>query len=355
MNTQASELSWLNTPVAPICQSSQQQARLRQNQLTKPPGSLGELENLAVRFAGFQGTEQAQLNALCIRVFAADHGVCAQGVSAFPQVVTTQMIENFVRGGAAISVLAKNLKNNMAADFKVFNMGVAHPLISEAGVENNPIAPGTQDFTRGPAMSPQQCAQALNAGRHAVQKADIFIGGEMGIGNTTAASALYSALLSLAPAQTVGPGTGVDTRTQQHKADIIARALNTHAALIENAEPVNVLRAVGGLEIAALTGAYISAAQQGIPSLVDGFISTAAALLACKINAGVKDWLLYSHCSAEPAHRMALDALGATPLLNLQLRLGEGSGAALAIPLIQAALLLHSQMATFEKAGVSEA
>lgn len=318
-----------------------------QNTLTKPPGSLGELEKIAAKFCAFQATLKPAIGKICVRVFAGDHGVCAQGVSAFPQVVTTQMIENFVRGGAAISVLSKQLQ----ADFAAVNMGVANPLISQDGILDYAIAAGTQDFTLAPAMSEDECLRALSAGREVLSPSDLFIGGEMGIGNTTAASALFSVLLDIPAYQTVGPGTGLDQKGMQKKQSVIERAIARHAEQMNS--PLEVLMCLGGFEIAALTGSYIASAQAGTPSLVDGFISTAAALLAEKMNPGVKDWLLFSHRSAEPAHQLAIEYFDAKPLLDLGLRLGEGSGAAISVTLIKSALDLHNGMATFDQAGVS--
>ena len=340
---------WHRQPAAIIDKNSRAQAAGYQNTLTKPPGSLGELESIAISFCGYQGRIKPQLNKVNVRVFAGDHGVCAQGVSAFPQIVTTQMIENFIRGGAAISILSEQ----MGADFKVLNMGTAHTPISTDGVVDCAIAPGTNDFTQGAAMSEQQCMTAMASGRDSVTDCDLFIGGEMGIGNTTSASALFSALLTLTPEITVGPGTGVDTKTLQHKCTVVCKALEVNH--INADDPLEALRCLGGFEIAALTGAYIGAAQKGIPVLVDGFIATAAALIACRLNPSVSDWLIFAHQSAEPAHALVLESLYAKPLLNLGLRLGEGSGAAVAVPLIKSALALHNQMATFDAAGVSDA
>lgn len=339
---------WFLEPATTPDNQSIDDAIKYQNTLTKPPGSLGELENLAVKFCGFQKTLKPSINKVCVRVFAADHGVCAQGVSAFPQIVTTQMIENFVRGGAAISVLSKALN----ADFAAVNMGVANPLISDDGVIYGVIAAGTKDFTAGPAMTEKECLRALNVGREVIDPTDLFIGGEMGIGNTTAASALYSVLLDIPVQKSVGPGTGLDDEGMLHKQKIIERAIGLHADYIES--PLSVLARLGGFEIAALTGSYIACSQQGIPCLVDGFISTAAALLAEKINPGVKEWFIFSHRSAEPAHQAAIEYFDARPLLDLGMRLGEGSGAAVSVPLINNALMLHNTMATFEQAGVSE-
>lgn len=326
-----------------------ERAEARQQQLTKPPGSLGQLEQLAVQFAGWQRNDQPQLSRIAIRIFAADHGVVAEGVSAFPQVVTGEMIRNFARGGAAISVLAQQLD----ADFGVVNMGTAIPVEPLAGVETIQLAAGSENFCQQPAMSTTQVADALAAGADQVpDNIDLFIGGEMGIGNTTAAAALVSQLLQLSPDVTVGRGTGVDDDGLARKRDAVVRALALHREHCQS--PFDTLQRLGGLEIAALAGAYIGAAQRGIPSLIDGYICSAAALVACRLNPAVRDWLLFAHRSAEPGHRHILDDLNARPLLDLDLRLGEGSGAAVAVPLLQAACQLHNGMATFAEAGVSD-
>lgn len=341
---------WFEQTVAAVSTEAQSAAELHQSQLTKPQGSLGQLESIAVQFAAWQASARPKLNEVCVRVFAGDHGICAQGVSAFPQEVTTQMIANFCTGGAAISVLSKAL----AADFKVVNMGVAHPLLSKEGVVDLQLMPGTYDFSQQAAMPVSIAQAAMQAGAEQVpQHADLCIGGEMGIANTSAASAIYSAVLGLAPAQSVGPGTGVKQTALLKKQTLIEQALILHKACLKT--PMGILSCVGGLEIAGLCGYYIKAAQQGIPVLVDGFISTAAALLACEFNPGVRQWLLFAHESAEPAHQHALDYMQAKPLLSLDMRLGEGSGAALAVSILQSALLLHNTMASFNQAGVSHA
>ncbi|WP_232522303.1 nicotinate-nucleotide--dimethylbenzimidazole phosphoribosyltransferase [Marinimicrobium alkaliphilum] len=344
-------LHWLNDVISHPCPPSRSAAAARQAQLTKPPGSLGRLETLVADFAGWQGRPKPALEQVRVCVFAADHGVAAQGVSAFPQAVTTQMVANFCAGGAAVSVLGRLCQ----ADFRVVDMGClsepdAHPLLIDRRQ-----GPGTADFTRAPAMTSEQLVRAIAAGREQVVSGDfdLFIGGEMGIGNTTAASAIQAALLGVKPERVAGPGTGVDVRTIEHKQRIVAQALSRHRADIRS--PLGVLRCLGGFEIAALVGAYIGAAQRGVPVLVDGYISTAAALTACRINPGVRAWLLFGHQSAEPGHRLMLRYMEAEPLLSLGMRLGEGSGAALAVPLIQSALALHREMATFAEAGVSDA
>jgi nicotinate-nucleotide--dimethylbenzimidazole phosphoribosyltransferase len=340
---------WFLKPAKSIDQTDLDSARSYQLQLTKPPGSLGQLEDIAVSFCAWQQSLTPSCERIQIAVFAADHGVCAQGVSAFPQQVTAQMVHNFTSGGAAISVLAKWL----GAQFQVINLGLVSAIDDTDNLVNTPLMSGTKDFTQDSAMSRETLIAALNAGRqHVDTKADMFIGGDMGIGNTSSASAIYSVLLKQAPEITVGPGTGVDKQGLARKRKALYQALNRHGELMQS--PLDVLERVGGLEIAGLVGAYIACAQAGVPILIDGFITTAAALLACKINPSTRDWMMFSHKSAEPAHQLALESLKASPLLDLKMRLGEGSGAAVAAPIIISALALHSNMATFGSAGVSE-
>ncbi len=341
-------LDWIKRSCPTPNQEMRRAATARQGILTKPTGSLGRLEQLAIDFAGWQSKELPRLGRISIQIFAADHGVCAQGISAFPQEVTAQMIDNFLSGGAAISVLAKH----MNADFNVINLGTISSIKDAPRLKNVPISCGTEDFTHKPAMNGKQLITALNIGRDSVTDSDLFIGGEMGIGNTCSASAIFSALLKLPATETAGPGTGIDANTITHKAHIIDKALTLHQPHLN--QPTDVLERLGGFEIAALTGAYICAAQKQIPIIVDGFICTAAALIATNINPSCQAWMIFAHQSAEPAHKKALDHLNAKPLLNLGLRLGEGSGAALAVPIIEQALLLHSSMATFTHAGVSD-
>lgn len=327
-----------------------EQAQQRQAQLTKPPGSLGRLESLAVDFAGWQGRAIPELAQVAVRVFAADHGISRRGVSAFPPEVTAQMVENFVAGGAAISVLSRSLQ----ADFAVVNMGTFRAVPDAARLHNLQFAPGSADFSEQPALSPALMERCLDAGRAQVDNLDcqLFIAGDMGIGNTTAAAAICAAHLGLEGGAVAGRGTGIDNGTLHHKRDLIDRGLARHAAALDS--PLGILQCLGGLEIAAICGAYLRCGQRRIPVLVDGFIATAAALLAEAINPGLRPWLLAAHRSHEQAHGLALDALGLQPLLDLGMRLGEGSGAAVAVPLLQSALRLHAQMATFQQARVHD-
>ena len=352
---------WLNAPVRQPNRAMEAAALERQLQLTKPPGALGQLEQLAVRLAALQGAERPVVDKVAIAIFAADHGIADENVSAFPQAVTGEMVKNFARGGAAISVLAKALN----AQLEVVNLGTVNDPGEMPGVVRNVIAQSTANFAQGPAMTEEQLAQALQAGRDSVlraqqQGAQLYIGGEMGIANTTAATALACALLGATPAQLAGPGTGLDSTGVAHKAAVIARALDLHGLTAAThgervgERALNALSCVGGFEIAALTGAYLAAAQNGMPVLVDGFISSVAALVAVRFNPAVSDWLLFAHTSAEPGHQRVLEALHAQPLLNLGMRLGEGSGAATAVPLLRLACELHNGMATFAEAAVSE-
>jgi nicotinate-nucleotide--dimethylbenzimidazole phosphoribosyltransferase len=286
--------------------------------------------------------------------------VSAEGVSAFPASVTAQMVRNFIEGGAAISVLARAL----AATLEVIDLGTlasvegatASPRATDRAHHALRLGPGTANFVTASAMTPDQLTAALAAGRDSVARArdrgaQLYIGGEMGIGNTTAASALACALLGAAAERLVGPGTGLDARGVAHKVDVVERALALHRPFL--ADPYESLRRLGGFEIAALAGAYVRCAQSGLPALVDGFIASTAALVASRLAPGIEEWMCFAHRSREPGHARVLEALGAQPLLDLGMRLGEGSGAAVAVPLLRLACELHAGMATFEQAGVS--
>lgn len=345
-------ITWLGIPAAVPDAGARRAAEMRQAQLTKPPGALGRLETTAIQLAALQGTPQPCLERVHITVFAADHGVAAEGVSAFPQSVTAEMVRNFARGGAAISVAARTL----GASLDVINLGTVHDPGPLAGVQDCRLGPGTADFTREPAMTEHQLARALGCGRQAVERArlagaQLFIGGEMGIGNTTAAAALACALLDTPAERLAGPGTGLDTAGVRRKALVIQRALARHDGHLHT--PLEVLHRLGGFEIAALTGACIACGHIGVPVLVDGFIGSVAALAAARLCPGAAAWFLFSHTSAEPGHGAVLEALEARPLLDLGMRLGEGSGAAVAVPLLRMACALHNEMATFAEAGIS--
>ncbi|QHF38206.1 Nicotinate-nucleotide--dimethylbenzimidazole phosphoribosyltransferase [Pseudomonas fluorescens] len=345
--------SWWLNPCKPVDTQAVEQAQARQQQLTKPAGSLGQLEAVAVQLAGLQGRVKPSLEQVWIAIFAGDHGVVAEGVSAFPQEVTGQMLLNFVSGGAAISVLARQL----GASLEVVDLGTVTPSLNLPGVCHLNVGPGTANFVQGPAMTQAQGQLALQAGRDSVQRAiatgaQLFIGGEMGIGNTTAASALACALLDCPVVHLTGPGTGLNAEGVSHKAQVIERALALHGA--QRGDALQTLFNLGGFEIAALVGAYLACAQAGVAVLVDGFICSVAALVAVRLNPECRQWLLFGHRGAEPGHRHVLETLDAQPLLDLGLRLGEGSGAALAVPLLRLACDLHGQMATFAEAAVAD-
>ncbi len=345
--------AWLKNPARALNGAALEAAQTRQMQLTKPPGSLGDLEGIAIRLAGMQSTQQPALDQVRIAVFAADHGIAAEGVSAFPQAVTGQMILNFARGGAAISVLARNL----GASLEVVDVGSIGNNEAMTGVVVQKAAKGAANFRRQPAMTEVQLVAAMQAGRDAVERArqdgaQLFIGGEMGIANTSAATALACALLGRSAGEIAGPGTGLDAAGVARKAQIIDESLALHRAAMTS--PLEALRHVGGFEIAALAAAYIACAQAGLPVLVDGFIASSAALVAMKIRPDAANWWFYGHASAEPGYVHLMRALDAKPLVNLGMRLGEGSGAAVALPILRLAAALHGQMATFGDAGVSE-
>lgn len=308
-------------------------AESRNGQLTKPPGALGRLEDLAIWFAGWQGTDRPRCERPQVLIFAGNHGVVAQGVSAFPAEVTVQMVANFRAGGAAINQLSRAFGAEMAV----------HALELE-----RPVA----DFTQGPAMSEAEVVAALRCGWEAVDpRADVLVTGEMGIGNTTAAAALAAALFGGDPRAWVGRGTGVDDAGLARKADAVSRGLALHADRL--ADPLEVLRCLGGRELAAMAGAIARARVERVPVVLDGFICTASAAVLEKAVAGSLDHCIAGHVSAEGGHGPLLAALGKEPLLNLGLRLGEGSGAALALGVVKGALACHSGMATFAEAGVS--
>ena len=342
---------WWQQPAAAVSQPMRETARLRQTQLTKPLGALGLLEELAIQLAGLQNSPEPQLDKVWITVFAGDHGVAVEGVSTASQEVTGQMLRNFVNGGAGISVIAKQL----GAALDVRDLGLAVPIESLPGVLHLNLAPGSANLLHEPALTVELCQQALEAGRQAVedaaaQGAQLFIAGEMGIGNTTPACAMASVLLQQPVSELVGPGTGLDTAGLQHKTRIIEAAVKLHQPDCNSA--FDILCRLGGLEIAGIAGACLAAAQQGIPMLVDGYICSTAALCATRMNPSCRDWMLFGHRSAEPGHAAVLAALNAKPVLDLGMRLGEGTGAAAAVPMLRMACALHNGMATFDEARV---
>ena len=329
------------------------QAEQRQLQLTKPTGALGDLEQIAITLASLQGTVFPKINKPWISIFAGDHGVVEENISAYPQAVTRQMLQNFASGGAAISVIAKHHQ----AHLQVIDCGTVGDAYNYTGVERHCIRAGTANFAKQAAMTEQECQAALQLGKNSVdlaksKGADIFIAGEMGIGNTCSASALACLLLDESAQQLTGVGTGINTEQLQHKINVIDQAVKLHKNDVTN-NPLKILAAVGGLEIAAMVGTYLRGAQMGLPIVVDGFISSVAALCAVRIQPLVREWMLFGHQSAEYGHQRILKELNAQPILNMNLRLGEGSGAGLALSTIQLACVLHNQMATFAEAAVS--
>ncbi|WP_447556557.1 nicotinate-nucleotide--dimethylbenzimidazole phosphoribosyltransferase [Vreelandella sp. EE22] len=336
--------------IQPLDKGLGDKARAYLDTLTKPPGSLGRLEALAVSLCQITGSLTPRVTPPGVIVFAADHGVAAEGVSAFPQEVTAQMIANFARGGAAINVFARQIDARM----EVVDVGVASD-VETPGVVVAKVRRGTRNFAVENAMTAEEVEQAMVAGLHAVERARqggcrSVILGEMGIANTTASSAVLAALLNHPVEALVGGGTGLSKTRLPHKIRVIERALDERTF---TSEPLSILAALGGLELAAMAGAFVGAAASRLPAVVDGFIATAAALVAVRLCPDVRDYLIFSHRSAEPGHRVALEALDATPLLELELRLGEGSGAALAFPFLSAAAAMVSDMATFSNAGVA--
>jgi nicotinate-nucleotide--dimethylbenzimidazole phosphoribosyltransferase len=344
--------SWVYRQCPAISPAHREAARLRQDQLTKPTGALGRLEGLAIELASLQHADRPRADRVPIIVFAGDHGIAAQGVSAYPQEVTIAMMANFASGGAAISVLARELGSAL----EVVDAGTLADAPVPGIVTDKPRR-GTRDFSKEAALAVADVAFAFDCGQRAVTRTaanqpDLIILGEMGIGNTTSAAAIAAALLKTGAETLTGLGTGLDAAGRARKADIIDAALARHR--LADASPERILCAVGGLEIAAISGAIISAAQCRIPVLIDGFIVSVAALAASRLNPSCRPYLIFSHRSAEQGHRLVLDALDARPLLDLDLRLGEGSGAALALPILRLACALHNGMATFAEAAVPD-
>ncbi|HZR82273.1 MAG TPA: nicotinate-nucleotide--dimethylbenzimidazole phosphoribosyltransferase [Candidatus Binatia bacterium] len=339
--------------VAPADASLAAAAQRRLDVKTKPRGSLGRLEELACRIAAVRGTLDLPPLRAAIVVMAADHGVAREGVSAYPQEVTRQMLLNFAAGGAAINVLARRA----GARVVVVDMGVAEPLPEHPAIRVARIGLGTRSLAHGPAMSRDQAVAALEVGIRIAHElaADgtTLLGlGEMGIGNTTSASALAAALTGCDPAQVTGRGTGVDDAGLARKAEVIRRALAVNHP--DPDDPLGVLAALGGFEIAGLAGVALGGAASRVPVVVDGFIAAAAALVAVRLCPAARDALVAAHRSVEIGHARVLAAIGIEPLLDLRLRLGEGTGAALVVPIIDAALDVLRDMATFESAGVSD-
>jgi nicotinate-nucleotide--dimethylbenzimidazole phosphoribosyltransferase len=322
--------------------------------LTKPRGSLGRLEDLALRCALMIGQERPRVDEKVLFICCADHGVCEEGISAYPREVTAQMVYNFLRGGAAITVLARQL----GITVRIVDMGVDHDFDPRLpGLIQKKIGKGTANFTRSPAMSAAAAVQAIETGielaREAVGAGAQMLGiGEMGIGNTTAATALLSALGDLDPEQLAGVGTGVDEETRRKKIMIVRKAIARNHP--RSVDPLGCLARVGGYEIAGMVGICLASAALRAPVVIDGFIATAAAWTAYALQPAVKDFCIFAHLSAEQGHARVLEMLGVRPLLDLGMRLGEGTGAALGMSVVEASVRLLNEMATFAEAGVSD-
>jgi nicotinate-nucleotide--dimethylbenzimidazole phosphoribosyltransferase len=339
--------------IRPLDLSIETEAQRRLDSLTKPQGSLGKLEELARRVAVIQGKVPPRLGRKLLFIFVADHGVTAEGVSAYPKDVTAQMTYNFLNGGAAINVLARH----HSIDTEVIDVGVDHEFVAAPGLRNCKLRRGTANFARGPALSRDEALRSVELGIHLAEEAaaqNLFVlgAGDMGIGNTSSAAAILCALTGIAPAEAAGRGTGIDEETLARKVAAIGKGLDVNCP--NAADPLDVLAKVGGLEIGAMTGVILGAAALRIPMVLDGFISGAAALLAQRFCSDVREVLFASHLSAERSHSLMLDQLQLAPVLDLQMRLGEGTGACVFMGLIEAGVKIMREMATFASAGVKE-
>jgi len=339
--------------IKPLDKEAMAEAQARQNMLTKPQGSLGRLEELSVQLAGIQGKPTPQIRHKAIITMVGDHGVVAEGIGNWPQAVTAQMVYNFLGGGAGINVLARQAGVRLI----VVDMGVATELETNPQLLSRKVALGTRNMAIGPAMTEEQAVMAIETGMEIVttevaKGLDIVGTGDMGIGNTTASSAICAVMAGKLVADVTGRGTGIDDKQLAHKIAVINRALAVNRP--DPGQPLDVLAKVGGFEIGGLVGVMLAAAAHRIPVVIDGFISGAAALIASALSPGLKDFLIAAHVSAETGHPLLLEHLGLKPLLNLGMRLGEGTGAALGIFLTEAAAIVLAEMSTFTEAGVSE-
>ncbi|RLB37250.1 MAG: nicotinate-nucleotide--dimethylbenzimidazole phosphoribosyltransferase [Deltaproteobacteria bacterium] len=339
--------------ILPVDRGLEAESRAHLDNLTKPAGSLGYLEELAVRYCLATNTLKPRMGKKVIFTFAGDHGVAAEGVSAYPKEVTPQMVRNMLAEGAAVNVLARHA----GAEVRVVDIGVDDPLKDAQGLLAKKIRPGTANIAEGPAMTLEEARNAVEVGielsQEAAAEGAALIGtGEMGIANTTPSSAIFAALLPCEVRDVTGRGTGIDDDTLTHKVAVIEQALAVNKDRLT--DPLNTLAAVGGLEIAAICGLILGAASRRVPVAVDGFISSAGALVACRMCPLVQDYLFYSHLSAEAGHAKFFERLNVHPLLDFRMRLGEGTGAALAMLLIEAAVRIYNEMATFDSAGVSK-
>jgi len=345
-------LDYIQT-IPPVDNSRDAMAQDHLNSLTKPPGSLGRLEELAIRFIRASVAYPPKIEKKTIFIMAGDHGVAREGVSAFPAEVTPQMVYNFLGGGAAINVLARHA----GIDTVVVDMGVNADFQKAAGLVDKKVAKGTKNIAQEPAMTEEELERAVFAGIELAEKAaregcHLIGTGDMGIANTTPSTALYCALLGLSPEAITGPGTGLDAKGVEHKTEVVKKILALHAPF---SSPLDALRKVGGLEIAGLTGLVLGAAKSRVPVVVDGFISTAAAIVAVRSAPAVLERIFWAHLSNERGHRRVCEEVGIRPLFDLDMRLGEGTGSAMAMWLVEASIKVYNEMATFKKAGVSTA
>ena len=339
--------------IRPLDTTSMAKARERQDMLTKPTGSLGRLEQLSIQIAGIQGKPVPQIQQKAVIVMAADHGVVARGTSAYPQEVTAQMVSNFLHGGAGINVIGRQV----GARVIIVDMGIAVKLEAAPRLISRRIAAGTQDMSKGPAMTVAQAKRALETGIEIVtaevkKGLDIVATGDMGIGNTTASSAICAIMIGKTVTEVTGRGTGLDDKQLQHKIRIINEAIAFNKP--DSSQPLEVLAKVGGFEIGGLSGVILGAAAHRVPVIIDGFISGAAALIAAGLCPQSKDYMIAGHCSVEPGHKLLLQYLSLRPLLDLDMRLGEGTGAALAMSLAETSVRILNEMATFAEAGVTD-
>ncbi len=322
------------------------------NNKTKPLGSLGMLESLAKQIGLIQQTPQISIKDPALMVFASDHGVVAENISAFPQSVTWQMVENFLAGGAAINVFARQNK----CALHIVDAGVNHDFGARDGLLNRKVAHGTDNFAQGPAMTAEQCADAMRSGADLIAglKGNVIGFGEMGIGNTTSAAALMHAITKIPVAECVGAGAGLAPSGVQHKQKVVEAAVAFHTPVISTGEPMDILATFGGFEIAMIAGAMLAAAERRMVILIDGFIITSALLVAARMQPAILDYCVFAHCSDERGHQQMLAYLNGRPLLQMGLRLGEGTGAILALPLLHASVNFLNEMATFDSADVSK-
>ncbi len=343
----------ISLKVQPINKEYLELAWKRLNNLTKPVGSLGRLEEIAARLVAIYENSMPEIKGKAIFVFAADHGVVEEGVSAYPKEVTAQMVFNFLRGGAGINVLARHA----GADVVVVDVGVDYDFGKIEGLVDRKVVHGSRNMTKGQALTREEALKCLEVGRELVKEYhakgyNLFGTGDMGIGNTTPSSAIISVITGHPVEEVTGRGTGIDDETYRRKIEVIKRAIEVNKP--DPNDPLDVLAKVGGPEVGAIAGVVLGCAELKIPVVVDGFIATAGALIAYALEKNVKDYIFSAHNSAEKGHKVALSYMGLKPLLDLNLRLGEGTGAALAMTIIEASLKIYREMATFEEAGVSK-